>query len=159
MTSPDTQPATTTDPDTPPPGALLEELEDDGEYKPPFLRITASYPVVSGSPEHVTVEMNLDDGPLGEEDQPVGDGSGGVKSWFTDFCTNIVRELRSGRPAIVVAMNNTGVTPAHVRSLLEERLAQACDQPAEQTAVEDPRATNGEPAPTDEHDSTVKDGQ
>lgn len=132
----------------------LKELEDDGAYKPPFLRITATYPTVAGNPETVTVEMNLDDGaPMAGEVDPA-DGS--IKSWFTQFCTQVIISMRrSAAPPVVVTMTGSGI-----KKFFSDRTQHApdCDgsceeqpSPVKADIAADPREANGEPVPAREH--------
>lgn len=175
MTDPQAQPTTMTDPDSLPPGALLDELagEDDGAHPPPFLQIMASYPAAAGTPDHITIEMNLDDAAtLGEDGQSGEDGA--IKSWFTDFCTQVIGAMRRNTQTPILVT----VAGAGVKKLLGDRTvhAEGCDgscgldddpaegaapgEPIAEAPVEDPRAANGEPAPADDQAATAgKDGQ
>lgn len=72
------------------------------EYTPPFLRITATYPVGKDDDrvEIVTLEMNLGDGDdLGEYE---ADDPTAVKTWVTDVITSAIDALRRRQiPAVV----------------------------------------------------------
>lgn len=105
--------------------AIVETLEDHAEPETPepapaqivpFLRITATYP--SGSLCDTTYPNDgslyetivLELSPQADEqiaetvddnDDDDAEGSALFKSWFTDFCTQVLRELRS-RDGVVV---------------------------------------------------------
>ena len=76
--------------------------ETDSPYRPPFLRITGSYPVSDDEYTQLAVELNL-----GDQDADLvaidadGDGNA-LRSWMTSFVTEVLRELRAGPPVAVV---------------------------------------------------------
>ncbi len=74
--------------------------EADGPYRPPFLRISGTFPAGDGEYTTLTVELNVnDDGTdLGE----VTTGDGAVRSWMTDFVTEVIREMRPPPPGVLV---------------------------------------------------------
>lgn len=81
-----------------------EEFDEDLEViSPPFLRISASYPVGDDRFETIVLELNPPEelGELDADQDPAEMPA--VKSWFTDFCTQVLRELRQPPvPGVVV---------------------------------------------------------
>lgn len=79
------------------PTAVVDETTDKESVfeAPPFLRITSERPTADGRTDTVVLELNLpDDETVGEYDPQ---DPAACKSWFTDLCVQVVRELQ--RPA------------------------------------------------------------
>ncbi len=81
----------------------VTELDESVVEPVPFVRIVGSYPVADGRVETVTLELNLpDDGDEAVVEYEPGDPTA-VKSWITDFCTELIREMRRApAPAVIV---------------------------------------------------------
>jgi hypothetical protein len=83
----DTSTTTTVQQDT----ADVEPQELELVTEPePFLRIVGTYPLADGRVQTVELSMDPGDG----EELGVVDDHGATRSWLTDFCVEVIAELR-----------------------------------------------------------------
>lgn len=72
---------------------MIETEEVEYAEPLPFLRLTGTYPSDGDRATTVQLEMYLpDDQPLAEHDG----GDAATRSWFTDFTTSVIQEMRRG---------------------------------------------------------------